>query len=658
MMFRWLRILIFVFIASNGYSQQALWINELDSDTPGLDDHEFIELKSAKPYFALDDYVVVFFNGADKAGNASYYTVAMQGYITDINGLFVIGNAAVQPFPNIVIPDNTIQNGADGVAIYKRSEVDFPIGTAAFVDNTLVDVLVYGTNDPDATAMLDVFRTFNPNIKQINEGKSNNTNSIQRDNNGGYFVALPTPRRNNDGTGIDLIGLHVVFQNSTYNEGDTIVVKFETEKPVEDDLVLTYSLNYGNFNASDYIATTRLSILKGTTSVTTSIILVDDQEDEGDEEMLFVLDPLPGEYLLLNNNIKIRVVDNDFKVSNFGTPLEPTYGRVLSTQPSGYYDRLDGLRGETLKKTLQDIIADESIVRAQTYNDIIDILKEADQNPKNSNQVWLVYTEQGRSKIDFQLTSENIGAWNREHVWPRSRGVFYSIEGDNAFDGIDVYWHTNADSLRHGNSDGHHIRAVDGPENSKRGNQFYGQYTGPANTAGSFRGDVARSIFYMAVRYNGLQVVEGYPESEPGKFGDLATLLTWHRADPSDDYEMNRNNVVQKWQRNRNPFIDMPELVEYIWGDKKNEIWHNPVATNQTQIYDILVYPNPSSKILYIKGLLPSNVIEISDIHGNSVLSAKIAGDSIDIHKLNPGIYFVNIFSQNRLLCTKKIIVN
>ncbi len=657
MFFRLLLPVFFLFTTLLLNGQQVLWINELDSDTPGLDTEEFIELKSIAPFSALDDYIVVFFNGADRADNASYWVVSLEGYTTDINGLFVIGNAGVQPFPSIIIPDNTIQNGADGVAIYKMKSDDFPVGTPAFVDHTLIDVMIYGTNDPDAATLLDVFKAFNPNIKQLNEGNANNTNSIQRDNNGGFFVAKPTPRKNNDGSGIDLNGLRILYKNATYREGDTILLTFETETPVDDNLVISYSLDNGQFNGSDYIATNRLSILKGTRSITSSVIIVEDMNEEGDEDMLIYVDPLPTTYLLVNNNIKLRILDNDFVVSNFGTPVNPTYGKVTSTQQPGYYDRLDGLSGSALKQALQDIISDETVVRAQTYNDVVDILKEADQNPENSNQVWLLYTEQGRSKIDFQLTSENIGAWNREHVWPRSRGGFNSIEGDGEFDGVDIWWNTNADSLRHGNSDAHHLRAVDGPENSRRGNQFYGQYVGPAGTAGSFRGDVARSIFYMAVRYNGLEVVDGYPENQPGKFGDQTTLLEWHRTDRPDDFEVNRNNVVQSWQFNRNPFIDMPELVEYIYGNKKGEVWFNTVSTTDLQDKSIVFYPNPASKSIDISGLTSTFSLDVVNSQGQKVQSLWTDGNNIDISNLQPGIYLFSITMKDKKTISKQIII-
>lgn len=185
----------------------------------------------------------------------------------------------------------------------------------------------------------------------------------------------------------------------------------------------------------------------------------------------------------------------------------------------------------------------------------------------------MLYTEEGRAKLDFQTTSNSVGKWNREHTFPRSRGGFFSIEEDDIADGINVYWETNADSLRHSNSDAHALRATDGPENSARGNLHYGEYVGPVGTFGSFKGDVARSVLYLDIRYNGLQIVNGFPDIV-GQLGDLTTLLDWHRNDLPDDFEMNRNNVVYTWQLNRNPFIDHPDLVKYFWGNKIGEVWN------------------------------------------------------------------------------------
>ncbi|PKK86896.1 MAG: hypothetical protein CVV63_03100, partial [Tenericutes bacterium HGW-Tenericutes-8] len=81
------------------------------------------------------------------------------------------------------------------------------------------------------------------------------------------------------------------------------------------------------------------------------------------------------------------------------------------------------------------------------------------------------------------------------------------------------------------------------------------------------RGDIARILFYMDIRYDNLKLVYLSGSQTPAKYqmGDLATLLAWHVMDPVDDFEMNRNNVIYGYQNNRNPFIDHPELVSYIY---------------------------------------------------------------------------------------------
>lgn len=642
-------------------SDQLIWIwtkliiNELDCDTPGIDDKEFVELKSEVPNFPLDGYVVVFFNGSTNGGNLSYLALDLDGYETDVNGLLLIGSNTVTPFPQYMIPVNVIQNGADAVAIYRNDASAFPIGTLAYVDSTLQDVLIYGTSDPEPVATVEIFKAFKPDIKIVNEGGGNNTNSIGRNNDGTYSSGTPTPRKLNDGTGIVLNGLLTTFNQVKYSEGQAITMTFTSEQNVASDLEISYTLTNGSFTSNDIDGPSTVTIPAGKNMASVNFTIVDDNNDEGDEEMLIKIAKLPALYLVVNNNIIVRIEDNDYKVADFGTPAKPTRGKVKSTKPEGYYDGIDGQAGEALRKALQDIIANPAVVRAQTYNDVIDMLKEADQNPENSNQVWLVYSETPRSKFDFQITSDNFNTWNREHTWPRSRGGFDNRIGDDAFDGKNVFWESNADSTRHANSDVHAIRAEDSQENSSRGNQFYGEYNGPVGNIGSFKGDVARGIFYLDVRYNGLEVVNGFPETEVGKFGDLATLLEWHRNDPPDDFEMNRNNVVYTWQYNRNPFIDMPDLVEYFWGDKVNEVWRNPTSTQQPQTTVYAIYPNPSSNRIFINGIASSTDIELYNSIG--ILVHKInAAENTYLDVQTKGIYCLKLKSKGETF-TKKVIV-
>ena len=87
-------------------------------------------------------------------------------------------------------------------------------------------------------------------------------------------------------------------------------------------------------------------------------------------------------------------------------------------------------------------------------------------------------------------------------------------------------------------------------------------------------------IYFSYWFFDGLNVINGNPsDAIVGQIGDLATLLNWNTSDPSDDFEMNRNNIVYTWQMNRNPFIDYPSLADYIWGNHVGDIWFSTLST-------------------------------------------------------------------------------
>jgi len=638
-------------LACTWHSFGQIVINELDCDSPGIDDKEFVELKSDSPNTSLNGYVLVFFNGSDSGADSSYFTIDLDGFTTDNNGLFLIGSDAVAPFPQFLIAANVIQNGADAVAIYLGDDTDFPDGTIATQTN-LIDALVYDTSDSDDTVLMGLLGV----TEQISEGSSNNTNSIQRNNDGSYTVAAPTPRLLNDGSGDVYNAISMSTTETQFGEDDVFDIVFTAQQNVTADFEFSFSLDNYGFNTADFTGNTTLTIPSGQNTVTTTITLIDDTFDEGDEEPLVKFTDLQWPFIPYNNYLKLRVVDNDFTMAPFGTPINSTYGIVASTQPNGYYNSLNGLTDVALRQAIQDIIADPNVVRAQTYTDCIDILKEADQNPENSNQVWLVYQEQGRAKLDFQLTSVNTGKWNREHTFPRSRAGYYSIEEDEVADGADVFWATKADSLRHGNSDAHALRAVDGPENSSRGNQFYGEYNGPTGTLGGFKGDVARGVFYLAVRYNGLEIVNGFPDGLVGQFGDLQTLLDWHRNDPPDDFEMNRNNVVYNWQFNRNPFIDQPDMIEYIWGNMVGESWEQNLSIEEVQELKVSLYPNPTSGKLFINGIANETTVNVFSVDGRQLMKKTINGNTTLDLNYTSGLYLLKLTSEGKSV-VKKILI-
>lgn len=652
-----MKTLFYIFVSLFTFATYGqVVINELDCDTPSTDDKEFIELKSTVPNFSLDGYVLVFFNGnpTSSTANQSYFTIGLNGLTTDANGIILIGNSLVSPAPDKVFADNIIQNGADGLGLYLGNPSDFPDNTLATKTN-LINALMYDTNDADETALMDLLGI----TVQYDEGQNNlkDTQSVQRKTDGTYETKNLTPGANNDGSGIIFNGITITANTANKNEGDSFPITFTTQNNVSSDLTFTFSLNNYSFTTADYTGNTTVFIPKGSNTFTTAIALKDDVFNEGDEVLKIKFGAIPSQYKRLNDNIEIQVIDNDFTVAPFGTPLNPTYGIVSSTAPVGYYDSLEGKSGPALKQAIQDIIANPAVVHAHNYGDMIEILKNADQNPKNSNEVWLMYVEQSRSKLEFQDTGISTGKWNREHIYPQSRGGY--ADGTLSIpDGKNVWLTTNADDILAGHADAHHLRAEDAAENTSRSNKDYGLtgYNGPSGTKSSWKGDVARSVFYMAVRYNDLSVVNGDIADTVGQLGDLASLLTWNALDPSDDFEMNRNNYIYTWQVNRNPFIDYPELANYIWGTKAGQVWHFNLATNDFVNLKVIVYPNPTKKSITISGLNEIATIEIYNSIGAKLLNTTFTGETTLNIDFPSGMYFAKIKSDEKTV-VKKIII-
>ena len=656
------KILFFVTLLWCVLSNAQIVINEIDPDTNSTDVKEFIELKSTAPNFALDGYVIVFFNAGSSSpysGISSYYAIDLDGLITDGNGILLLGNAQVTPSASFIIPQNTIQNGPDAVAIYLGNASDFPLNSPAIATN-LIDALAYSNSgSTSASALMSIFGetvSYNENINGLAS-----TQSIQRKADGTYEVKLPTPRANNDGSGIIYNGIAISYTSNSITEGQNYIITFTTDSPVLSALNLTMTLNNGSFNSNDFSGNLNVSIPVGLNSISTTIQILNDGNNEGDENMKISIGTVPSEYILLNNNISIRVNDINFVVQPWGTPVRPTYGLCPRAIPAGYYSSLEGKSGNNLRQAIQDIIANPNSVRVQNYGDAYAVLRDADQNPENSGQVWMIYDEQPISKIDYQTDNSIIGKWNREHIYCQSRlGIPSTFIPDGIPDGINNWRLTTGSSdIEASHDDTHHLRAVGGQENSTRNNRNYGvDYIGPSGNVGSWRGDVARAVFYMAIRYNSLNVVNGDPASSPtGQIGDLATLLSWNNLDPADDFEMNRNNVIYNWQMNRNPFIDYPALVNYVFGNLTNSTWNAALSTADFNQKSPSIYPNPAKNQIVISGLDQLSNLDIFTISGAKVASYLVSNESqLDLN-LPSGIYLVKITSDT-LSTTKKLIIN
>ncbi|MGD6816438.1 endonuclease [Metabacillus sp. 113a] len=224
-----------------------------------------------------------------------------------------------------------------------------------------------------------------------------------------------------------------------------------------------------------------------------------------------------------------------------------------------YYNSAIGKTGASLKSALHNIIDDH---RELSYDAVWDALRNTDEDPANSNNVLLLYT--GRSQSKF-ANGGNVNDWNREHVWAKSHGDFGTSMGP----GTDI----------------HHLRPTDVSVNGSRGNLDFdnggSQHSeAPGNYFDSdsweprdeVKGDVARMIFYMAVRYEG---DSGEPDLELNNYvnngsapymGKKSVLLQWHQQDPVSSWERNRNDVIYSdYQNNRNPFIDHPEWAAAVF---------------------------------------------------------------------------------------------
>jgi Ca2+-binding RTX toxin-like protein len=176
-------------------------INEIDVDTPGTDNAEFIELyDGGTGNTSLDGYVVVLYNGNNDQSYAAY---DLDGQSTNANGYFVIGSDSVPNVNLAAFTSNALQNGADAVALYQGDAADFSNGTPITTDK-LIDAVVYDTSEPDDTGLLALLNSGQPQVNEDDSGDKDNQ-SLQRITNGSggsrntntYQVAAPTPGAEN-----------------------------------------------------------------------------------------------------------------------------------------------------------------------------------------------------------------------------------------------------------------------------------------------------------------------------------------------------------------------------------------------------------------------------------------------------------------------------
>lgn len=239
--------------------------------------------------------------------------------------------------------------------------------------------------------------------------------------------------------------------------------------------------------------------------------------------------------------------------SSVAASSAPVSSAPISSAYTGYYASIQGVSDVNVKSSLTSIL--RSILNVSdllpsnvTYGNARTAIPQYDQDPNNSNNVILVYSQSSVTGL-----WDGGSTWNREHVYPQS---LMGVSTDN--------------SDRHKGADFHNLKPENPSVNSSRGNKYFSEATTTTSYAppSVVRGDIARILFYMVTMWPELSLVDVL-SGDPATYtiGQLTLFVKWHLEDPVDAFESNRNEVIYGLQGNRNPYVDHQELVCRIWGN-------------------------------------------------------------------------------------------
>ncbi|MCH1485593.1 MAG: endonuclease [Flavobacteriaceae bacterium] len=267
-----------------------------------------------------------------------------------------------------------------------------------------------------------------------------------------------------------------------------------------------------------------------------------------------------------------------------------------SGSPDDYYNGFNFNQSSSdLKTALANLITSTS--NLQSYNTAWDALKISDLASGSTTHVSLIYgydntdgvykTDETRLKNENQTSSQGTGKWNREHVVSKS----LADPSMSTSTGI--------------GTDLHNLRAIDYQMNSSRSNKRFqdggstgdsktitndgddGWYPGDGTGTGGddYRGDVARIVMYMYLRYSDRVSANNVGLGNNTYHADMPDIfLEWNQEDLPSTLEINRNNTIESYQDNRNPFIDNPFLAYYIWGGPTISNWWTGTAIGSPSI--------------------------------------------------------------------------
>ena len=277
---------------------------------------------------------------------------------------------------------------------------------------------------------------------------------------------------------------------------------------------------------------------------------------------------------------------------------------VHADAPAGYYSTLNGKSGQALKDAVHELTKHRTV---HSYGSLWYYFRETDRQASDASRVWDMYSDK-----TYYFTSNGTGAtsgMNKEHSVPKSWwGGYNENQGYFAYTDLNHLYPSDADAnsakLNYPLGEVETVHFDNGV--SKTGTPVAGQGGGSSvvfEPDARYKGDFARTYFYMAACYQDYTWKYKYMYTEDTWLTlnqwSIDLLLRWAREDPVSDKEKARNEAVYRCQNNRNPFIDNPNLIEYIWGDRQGDVFNEGGTDEPTGDPEIL---SPTKDMYYDLG--------------------------------------------------------
>jgi endonuclease I len=351
---------------------------------------------------------------------------------------------------------------------------------------------------------------------------------------------------------------------------------------------------------------------------------------------------------------------NFFSISIFVLSTMSVSGAI----PVGYYSNMEGKTTADLKTAaFLDIKTHTSL----KYADMWTYFPQTDFLPATPTEIWDMYS----NNIVLFTAHSSI---DKEHCVPNSWWGGPNVDNEYAYgDLMNLYPANNSINRSKGNNPLSEVGATTPAGNngvSKSGTSITLGYSGSGfEPADEYKGDFARTYFYMATCYQNYttwlsdntgeyEITGGvYPSFQPWA---IPLLMKWDREDPVSEKEIQRNETVYKLQNNRNPFIDYPQLAEYIWGNMKDSVWSFAKVTGLQQPVKrkLSISPNPAvNKInLSFDGNGEPIQYSIYSMTGSLVLSGSTTDHTLSIADLKSGVYTCVVITGMEKLVGKVVV--